>query len=64
MAQVTCQHLPPELDASITKAEANKNKDRIRDQLLEKTKENKRASSELVVLHATSAYHDDNSFSS
>ena len=64
MATVTGKHLPPKLEATAAEAEANKNKGRIQDQLLEKTKENKIASSELVVLRAASAYHDGNSYSS
>ena len=64
MAQATSKHMSSELEAAAVKVETDKNKGQIQDQLQEKTKENKRASSELVVLCTASAYHDSNSYSS
>ena len=64
MAQATGEYMSSELEAAAVKVETDKNKGQIQDQLQEKTKENKRASSELVVLYVTSAYHDNNFCSS
>ncbi len=64
MAQATGEHMSSELEAAVVEVETVKNKGQIQDQLLEKTKENKRASSELVVLYVTSACHDNNFCSS